>query len=65
MLVAYTNSDMAGDIDSSKFTSGYLVTFIRGVVSWLSMLQKCVSLSTMEAEYIAIIETCKKILWMK
>lgn len=31
-LVGYTDSDLAGDIDSRKSTSGYLITFAGGVV---------------------------------
>jgi len=31
-------------------------------VSWQSKLQKCVTLSTTEAEYIGAIEACTKIL---
>ena len=34
-------------------------------MSWKSKLQKCVALSTIEAEYIAIIEASKELLWMK
>jgi ribonuclease HI len=56
---------MAGDIVSRKSTSGYLITYSRGAVSWQSRLQKCVALSTTEAEYIAIIEAAKELLWMK
>ena len=65
VLVGYTKSDMAGDVDNIRFTLGYLMTFSRGVVSWKSRLQKCVALSTIEAEYIAPIKTCKELLWMK
>jgi hypothetical protein len=65
MLVGYVDADMAGDVDSRKSTSGYLITFAGGAVSWQSRLQKCVALSTTEAEYIAITEGCKEILWMK
>ncbi|MCI06930.1 putative gag/pol polyprotein [Trifolium medium] len=56
---------MAGYIDSRKLTSGFLVTFSGGAVSWQSKLQKRVALSTTEAEFIAITEACKEILWMK
>ena len=34
-------------------------------MSWQSKLQKCVDFSTIEAEYIAIIEASKELLWMK
>ena len=33
VLVSYTNSDMAGDVDNRKSTSGYLRTFSGGAVS--------------------------------
>ena len=48
----YTDSDMAGDVDSRKSTSGYLITFAGGAVAWQSRLQKCVALSTTEVCFI-------------
>ena len=65
MLAGYTDADMAGDMDSRKSTSGYLITFAGGAVSWQSKLQKCVALSTTEAEFIAATEARKELLWMK
>ena len=63
-LVCYTNSDLGGNLDNSKFTSGYLITFEGGAISWQSRLQKCIALSTTEAEYIAITKGAKELLWM-
>jgi hypothetical protein len=65
MLVGYTDSDMAGDVETRKSTSSYLITFSGGAVSWQSRLQKCIALSTTEAELIAATEACKELLWMK
>ena len=65
MLDGYTDLNMAGDVDSRKSISGFLMTFAGGVVSWQSKLQKCVALSIMEAEYISITEGCKEALWMR
>jgi hypothetical protein len=65
VLNGFTDADMAGDIDSRKSTSGYLITYSGGAVSWQSRLQKCVAFSTTEAEYIAITEAAKELLWMK
>ncbi|WKA06698.1 hypothetical protein VitviT2T_024587 [Vitis vinifera] len=65
IFVGYTDSDMTGDVDNRRSTSGYLMTFSGGAVSWQSRLQKCVALSTTEAEYIAAAEACKELLWMK
>nr|GEU96520.1 retrovirus-related Pol polyprotein from transposon TNT 1-94 [Tanacetum cinerariifolium] len=64
-LVGYTDSDLAGNKDNIKSTSGYLITFAGGAVSWQSRLQKCVALSTTEAEYVASMEACKELLWLK
>ncbi|GKC98679.1 hypothetical protein Tco_1168954 [Tanacetum coccineum] len=65
MLFGFTDSDMAGNKDNMKSTSVYLMTFVGGAVSWQSRLQKCVGLSTIEAEYMAATEACKELLWLK
>ena len=56
---------IAGDVNNRRSTSGYLMTFSGGIVSWQSKLQKCVALSTIEAEYIVATEACKELSWMK
>jgi len=63
--VRYSDSDTARDIDSRKSTSSYFINFAGGAVAWQSRLQRCVALSTIEAEFIAITETCKELLWLK
>ncbi|GAA0151558.1 hypothetical protein LIER_10256 [Lithospermum erythrorhizon] len=65
ILEGFMDSDMAGDVDTKKSTSGYLFTFVGGAISWQSKLQRCVELSTTEAEYIAIPDCCKQLLWLK
>jgi hypothetical protein len=52
-LVGYSNSDHAGDIDTSKNMSGILFFFGKSLVSWQSIKQQVVALSSCEAEYIA------------
>ena len=64
-LVGYTDSDMAGDLDSSKSTSGFLFTYAGGAISWKSRLQKCIALSTTEAEFIVATEAGKELVWLK
>ena len=65
ILEGYLDADMVGNLDSRKSTSGFLMTFIGGAVSWQSKLQKCVALSTTKVEYITMTEACKKALWME
>ncbi|GJZ77669.1 hypothetical protein Tco_0642341 [Tanacetum coccineum] len=65
MLVGYTDSDLAGNKDNMKSTSGYLMTFAGGAVSWQSRLQKCNALSTQKAEYVAATGSVQRTIWLK
>ena len=38
MLDRYTDSDMAGDVDSRKSISWFMMTFAGGAISWQSKL---------------------------
>ena len=61
-LEGYIDSDMAGVLDCRKSTSRYLFAFVGGAISWQSKLQKFVSLSTIEEEYIVATEAGKEII---
>ena len=65
VLKGYIDVDWVGDLDGRKSTLRYLFTFVGGAVSWQLRLQKCVALSTTEAEYIAANEASKEMLWLK
>jgi hypothetical protein len=64
-LQGFVDADLGGDVDGRKSTSGYVFTFGNTAISWMSRLQKCVALSTTEAEYIAISEAGKEMVWLK
>uniref|UniRef100_A0A3Q7FI66 Reverse transcriptase Ty1/copia-type domain-containing protein n=1 Tax=Solanum lycopersicum TaxID=4081 RepID=A0A3Q7FI66_SOLLC len=53
-LHGFVNADLCGDFDSSKSTFGYIYMIGGTAVSWMSRLQKCVSLLYSKAEYLAI-----------
>ena len=56
-LTVFSDADMVGDMNGRRSTSGVLV-FLRSVpISWLSLKQKVVALSTCEAEYVAVART--------
>ena len=50
----YLDADWAGDLADRKSTSGYVFMLLGSPVSWGSKKQSSVSLSTSEAEYIAL-----------
>ena len=65
ILVGYIDSDIAGDVESRRSSSRYMITIGGRALAWQSKLQKCVTLSTTKAEFIAITEACKEMFWMK
>lgn len=64
-LVAYTDSDYAGDLDDRKSTSGYVFLLSSGAISWLSKKQPIVTLSTTEAEFVAAVGCASKTVWLR
>ena len=64
-LTGYVDSDLAGDVDTRKSTTGYVYTLGGTAVSWVSRLQKIVALSTTEAEYVAVTEAGKEMVWLQ
>ena len=64
-LQGYVDADNGGDIDSRKSTSGYVYTFGGTAISWVSKLQKIVALSSCEAEYVAVTEATKEMMWLQ
>ena len=64
-LEGFVDADLAGDVDSRKSTTGYVYTLGGTAVSWNSTLQKIVALSTTEAEYVAVSESAKEIVWLQ
>lgn len=59
------DADWAGDTDSRRSTTGFVLSFGGGIVSWASRRQQSVTLSSMEAEYVALSEACQETLWMR
>ncbi|XP_038704736.1 secreted RxLR effector protein 161-like [Tripterygium wilfordii] len=64
-LIAYADSDYAGDLEDMKSTSGYVFMLGSGAVSWSSKKQPIVTLSTTEAEFIAAASCSCQAVWMR
>jgi hypothetical protein len=64
-LFAYSDADWAGDLDSRRSTTGYVVYAAGGPIAWQSKLQTTVAVSTMEAEYMAAFGAIQELIWLK
>jgi hypothetical protein len=63
-LSVYSNADWANCVDERKSMSGGAFFLGDSLVAWLSKRQGSISLSTTEAEYIAVATSCTQVLWM-
>jgi hypothetical protein len=64
VLVGFSDSDYAGDIDKRKSTSGVIFFLAGRPITWQSMKQKVVAQSSCEAEYIAAANATCQALWL-
>ncbi|CAB0008728.1 unnamed protein product, partial [Nesidiocoris tenuis] len=64
-LVAYSDADFANDPETRKSTTGYVISYCGGPISWASRKQSVVATSTTEAEFIAAADCSKELLFLK
>ena len=64
-LCAYSDTDWAGDVKTSRSTTSYAIFLGNGIVSWLSRWQQRVTLSSTEAEYCGRTKTAKQLCWIR
>ncbi|XP_062191325.1 secreted RxLR effector protein 161-like [Phragmites australis] len=63
-LLGYSDSDLAGDVNDRKSTSGLVFFLANGPIAWQSAKQKVVALSSCEAEYIAAAGAACQGIWL-
>jgi hypothetical protein len=64
-VLAYTDADWGGCIETRKSTTGVLVFVYGCPISWSSKKQKTVALSSAEAEYMAIGSAVQEMKWVQ
>lgn len=64
LVEGYADADYAGDVDTRRSTTGFVYFVLGSLVSWKSRRQQSVTLSTTEAEYLAIGDCAKHGLWL-
>ena len=61
----YCDSDFAGDKDKRISVTGFCIYICGCLVSWKSRGQKHITLSSTEAEYVAVSEICQEIMFIR
>jgi hypothetical protein len=64
-LEIFSDADWAGDITDAKSTTGFVIKLAGAPVSYGSLKQSTVSLSSTEAEYIAASETAREAVFIR
>ncbi|KRX50952.1 Retrovirus-related Pol polyprotein from transposon TNT 1-94 [Trichinella murrelli] len=65
ILRGHVDADWAGEKSSRKSTSGYVFQLGHGTIAWSTKRQTIVALSTTEAEYVALAEASRELLWLR
>ena len=65
ILIGYSDSDWAGDMETRHSTSGYVFKVYGNTVSWSSKKQNTVAKSTTEAEYVALSHATQEAIWLR
>ena len=63
-IICFTDSDYASDPETRRSVSGYII-YVHGVpICWKSKAQRCVTLSSCKAEWVALSESVKDIIFL-
>lgn len=65
LLTGYSDSDLAGHVDDRKSTGGMAFYLNESLITWVSQKQRCVALSSCEAEFMAATAAACQAIWLK
>ena len=64
-LRAFVDSDWANDTQDYISVTGFIIFFSTSPISWTAKKQKLVTLSSTEAEFVALCDVTREILWLQ
>jgi hypothetical protein len=65
VLLGFSDADWAGDQEDRKSNTGFVFKLNGAAISWVSRKQNCVTLSSMEAEFVALTEATQEVVWLR
>ncbi|XP_050902310.1 secreted RxLR effector protein 161-like [Lathyrus oleraceus] len=64
ILEGYTDVSWIYSVVDHKSTTGWIFTLAGGKISWKSKKHTCITLSTMESEFVALASTGQEVEWL-
>ncbi|XP_074351764.1 secreted RxLR effector protein 161-like [Apium graveolens] len=64
-LTSFSDSDLGGHLDDRKSTGGVVFYLNESIITWVSQKQRCVALSSCEAEFMAANATACQETWLR
>ena len=64
-IKTYTDADWAGQVDTSKSTARMVMLFNGTAISWYSKTLKVIALSSQDAEYMALSDGSREIIFIR
>ncbi|MCH90673.1 hypothetical protein A2U01_0011595 [Trifolium medium] len=64
ILEGYTDASWISNVGDHKSTTGWVFTLTGGAISWKSKKQICITLSTMESEFVALASASQEVEWL-
>lgn len=65
VLIGYSDSDLAGNVEDRKSTGGMVFYLNKSLITWASQKQRCVALSSCEAEFMAATAAACQAVWLR
>ncbi|GKB69757.1 zinc finger, CCHC-type containing protein [Tanacetum coccineum] len=65
VLEAYSDASWINHVEDSSSTSGWVFLLGGGAISWASKKQTCITGSTMESEFVALVAAGKEAEWLR
>ena len=64
-MEAYTDSDFGACLDTRRSVSGAVLMLAKGAISWHSRIEEVTALGASEAEYVALSEVVKEVIFLR
>ena len=65
LLSGYSDSDLAGNVEDRRSTGGVVFYLNESLITWVSQKQRCVALSSCEAEFMAATAAACQGVWLQ